>query len=70
MTNVTLNEKDVAGLEKKLKSPGLPKDEVAFIKFLLKKYKAAQKTKADGPKTKGGNWTFTWDGFSWSYKFG
>lgn len=69
MNTVSLDEKQVAALEKKLKKPGVPKDEVAFIKFLLKKYKAAQKAKAGGPKTKGGNWTFTWDGFTWSYRF-
>lgn len=69
MNKVSLNDKEVANLERKLKKPGLPKDEVAFIRFLLKKYKAAQKTKLSGPKAKGGNWTFTWDGFSWSYRF-
>lgn len=70
MPKVSLSDKEIAKLEKKLAKPGVPKDEVAFIKFLIKKYKAAKKTKGVRPGTKGGNWTFTWDGFTWSYRFG
>ena len=68
MPKITLNNKEIARLEQKIAKPGIPKDEVAFIKFLIKKYKASQAKKVSARKRPLG-WTFTWDGFTWAYRF-
>jgi hypothetical protein len=47
---VILDETEVAGLQKRLKAPGRPKDGAALIRYQLKKSKAVQKPGVAGPK--------------------
>lgn len=71
MQKVSLNAKQVGRLKAKMKRASTPRDEAAFLRFIIKKYEAAKKARLAGKaRPKGGGWTFTWDGFSWSYRFG
>jgi len=70
MLNVAIDDKDIARLERRLAQKRIPPDEAAFIRFLIKKYKASLPKTAKKPAKGGGGWTFTWDGYSWKYKFG
>ena len=72
MKEITLDDKEIKRLEKKLAGADIPKDEAAFIKFLIKKYRVSlSENQSPGAKaTGGGGWTFTWDGYTWKYRFG
>jgi hypothetical protein len=66
MLEISLSDKEIAGLERKLSTPGIPEDEAAFMKFLIKKYKNAKEKEGGALKQPTSiGWTFTW-----SYRFG
>jgi hypothetical protein len=65
MKTINLNDKEVARLERKLAKPGVPGDEAAFVRFLIRKYKAS---KARSTHTKLLKPRHDW-AFNWSYKF-